>query len=69
MSPLLRPLVYKENHVTELQRHVQASHEPVYYRLPRGKLYVKSYYAVFAGTMAFTLYGAFSLIRGKPSTQ
>ncbi|PCH40936.1 hypothetical protein WOLCODRAFT_150959 [Wolfiporia cocos MD-104 SS10] len=62
---MLGPLVYKQNRVVETQKRVQASHEPIYYRLPRGKLYVRSYYVAFGVAMAGTVYGAFSLIRGK----
>lgn len=62
-------LVDRPNHVLERQRLVQNSHEPIYYRLPRSKIYVRSYYATFAVGMAYTIYGAYSLVKGKPATE
>ncbi|OJT05393.1 hypothetical protein TRAPUB_3834 [Trametes pubescens] len=66
---MINVLVNKPNHVVEKQRLVQASHEPIYYRLPRSKLYVRSYYALFTVGMLSTAFGAFQLIKGKPSGQ
>ncbi|KAH9948814.1 hypothetical protein B0H21DRAFT_820743 [Amylocystis lapponica] len=63
------PLVNRVNHVPERQRLVQASTDPIYYRLPRSRLYVRTYYAGFAVAMAYSVYGAYSLIRGKPATE
>ncbi|KAL6309802.1 hypothetical protein BKA93DRAFT_758920 [Sparassis latifolia] len=57
------------NRVPQTQKFVQSSHEPIYYRLPRSKIYVRTYYTGFAVAMAMTAYGAFSLIRGKPASE
>ncbi|KAI0938153.1 hypothetical protein AcV7_003426 [Taiwanofungus camphoratus] len=57
------------NHVPEMQKMVQRSTEPVYYRLPRSKFYVRTFYAGFALSMLGSVYGAYSLIRGKPATE
>ncbi|KAI0638444.1 hypothetical protein C8Q77DRAFT_1091099 [Trametes polyzona] len=64
---MLNSIVYKPNRVVERQKLVQASHEPIYYRLPRSKLYVRSYYALFAAGMLSSAVGAYQLIRGKPA--
>ncbi|RPD66903.1 hypothetical protein L226DRAFT_565678 [Lentinus tigrinus ALCF2SS1-7] len=64
---MLNALVNKPNHIVEKQKFVQNQHIPIYYRLPRSKLYVKTYYAIFTVGMLSTAYGAFQLIRGKPS--
>ncbi|CCL98249.1 uncharacterized protein FIBRA_00243 [Fibroporia radiculosa] len=66
---MLGALVNKPNRVPDVQRLVQSSHEPIYYRLARGKLYVRTYYAGFALGMAGTAYGIWSLIKGKPATE
>jgi len=66
---MLGALVNKPNRVPEMQRLVQASHEPVYYRLPRGKLYVRTFYVGFAAGMLGSIYGAYALIKGKPATE
>ncbi|KAI0722712.1 hypothetical protein C8Q76DRAFT_719921 [Earliella scabrosa] len=55
------------NRIVERQKLVQSQHVPIYYRLPRSKLYVNAYYALFSVGMASTAYGAYQLIRGKPS--
>ncbi|KAI9068448.1 hypothetical protein FKP32DRAFT_1672175 [Trametes sanguinea] len=64
---MLNSLVYKPNRVVEKQKLVQSQHSPIYYRLPRSKFYVGSYYAIFALGMASSAYGAFQLIKGKPA--
>ncbi|KAI0776191.1 hypothetical protein BD413DRAFT_610864 [Trametes elegans] len=66
---MLNSIVYKPNHVVERQKLVQNSHAPIYYRLPRSKLYVGSYYAIFTVGMLSTAFGAFQLIRGKPAAE
>ncbi|KAH9899593.1 hypothetical protein C8Q73DRAFT_787458 [Cubamyces lactineus] len=64
---MLNSLVYKPNRVVEKQKFVQSQTAPIYYRLPRSKLYVGSYYAIFALGMVSSAYGAFQLIKGKPA--
>ncbi|KAI0720381.1 hypothetical protein C8T65DRAFT_634341 [Cerioporus squamosus] len=66
---MLNALVNKPNHVVERQKLVQNQHIPIYYRLPRSKLYVRTYYAIFTVGMISTAYGAFQLIRGKPASE
>lgn len=66
---MLGALVNKPNRVPEMQRLVQASHEPIYYRMPRGKLYVRTFYVGFACGLMGTVFGAYSLIKGKPATE
>ncbi|KAI0375918.1 hypothetical protein BV20DRAFT_959972 [Pilatotrama ljubarskyi] len=64
---MLNSLVYKPNRVVEKQKLVQSSHAPIYYRLPRSKFYVGSYYAIFTVGMISTAVGAYQLIKGKPA--
>ncbi|EMD40506.1 hypothetical protein CERSUDRAFT_111103 [Gelatoporia subvermispora B] len=64
---MLGALYRLPNHVPARQRLVQSSHEPVYYRLPRGKLYVRSYLVLFGFSMLATAYGAYDLVKGKPA--
>ncbi|OCH96021.1 hypothetical protein OBBRIDRAFT_830612 [Obba rivulosa] len=64
---MLGPLYTLHNHVPARQRMVQTSHEPIYYRLPRGKLYVRSYFVLFGFSMLATTYGAYGLVKGKPA--
>ncbi|KAI0092140.1 hypothetical protein BDY19DRAFT_990877 [Irpex rosettiformis] len=62
---VLSSLYNKPNHVYELQKLVQASHEPTYLRLPRSRLYVGTYYTLFCVGMTGVVYGAYNLIKGK----
>ncbi|KAI0787122.1 hypothetical protein BC629DRAFT_1593650 [Irpex lacteus] len=62
---VLSSLYNKPNRVYEFQKLVQASHDPVYLRLPRSRLYVGTYYTLFGVGMAGVVYGAYGLIRGK----
>ncbi|KAI0340805.1 hypothetical protein BDW22DRAFT_1430471 [Trametopsis cervina] len=62
---MLSSLYNKPNRVYEYQKLVQASHDPVYLRLPRSRLYVGTYYAMFGVGMLGVVYGTVSLIRGK----
>ncbi|EJF62346.1 hypothetical protein BD309DRAFT_519344 [Dichomitus squalens] len=64
---VLNALVNKPNRVVEKQKLVQSSHEPIYYRLPRSKLYVNAYFALFTVGMLSSTYGIYRLIRGKPA--
>ncbi|KAH9855083.1 hypothetical protein C2E23DRAFT_883602 [Lenzites betulinus] len=64
---MINVLVNKPNHIVERQRLVQKSHEPIYYRLPRSKLYVRSYYALFTAGVLSSAVGVFQLIKGKPA--
>ncbi|KAI1796130.1 hypothetical protein LXA43DRAFT_1090217 [Ganoderma leucocontextum] len=66
---MLSSIVNKPNRVVEMQKLVQNSHAPVYYRLPRSKLYVNSYYALFTVGMGLTTVGVYQLIRGKPASE
>ncbi|RDX53830.1 hypothetical protein K466DRAFT_580190 [Polyporus arcularius HHB13444] len=66
---MLNALVNKPNHVVERQKLVQSQHIPIYYRLPRSKIYVRAYYAIFTVGMLSSAYGAFELIRGKPASE
>ncbi|KAI0080862.1 hypothetical protein K474DRAFT_1704403 [Panus rudis PR-1116 ss-1] len=67
---MLSALVYKENKVPELQRKIQAQHNiPIYYRKPHGKLYVRTYYGLFAAGMLGVVYGSFHLIKGKSANE
>ncbi|OBZ70504.1 hypothetical protein A0H81_09685 [Grifola frondosa] len=68
-SNMLGALVNRPNHVVEKQKLVQASTAPIYYRLPHSRLYVNTYFSLFALGALGSLYGAFSLIRGKPKTE
>ncbi|KAI0722402.1 hypothetical protein C8T65DRAFT_629264, partial [Cerioporus squamosus] len=50
---MLNALVNSQaNHVNQ--------HIPIYYRLPRSKLYVRTYYAIFTVGMISTAYGGSS---------
>ncbi|CEL59286.1 hypothetical protein RSOLAG1IB_03219 [Rhizoctonia solani AG-1 IB] len=64
---MINALVNRPNHVRERQVLVQSSSKPVYLRLPRSKLYLGSYLALFTVGMIGTTGGLYSLIRGKPS--
>ncbi|KAI0677283.1 hypothetical protein C8Q78DRAFT_1002043 [Trametes maxima] len=66
---MLSALVNKPNRVVEKQRLVQNSHAPIYYRLPRSKLYVTSYYAIFTVGILSSAVGAYQLIKGKPASE
>ncbi|KAH9943201.1 uncharacterized protein BXZ73DRAFT_97254 [Epithele typhae] len=65
---MLSGIYNMQNRVLEKQKLVQRqAHVPVYYRLPRSKLYVNSYLVLFSAGMACTTLGVYQLIRGKPS--
>ncbi|TCD67268.1 hypothetical protein EIP91_000345 [Steccherinum ochraceum] len=60
-------LVNRPNLIPTLQRTVQAHPGPVHRRLPRSNVYLNAYYATFALGMGGWVYGAYSLIFGKPA--
>ncbi|KAI9000759.1 hypothetical protein BD414DRAFT_532590 [Trametes punicea] len=64
---MLNSLVYKPNRVVEKQKLVQSQHTPIYYRLPRSRLYVSTYYAIFTAGVLSSVYGAYQLVKGKPA--
>ncbi|KAI0751058.1 hypothetical protein C8Q80DRAFT_1268350 [Daedaleopsis nitida] len=66
---MLNAVYNKPNRIVERQKLVQNQHIPIYYRLPRSKLYVRGYYGLFAISIASTAYGAFQLVRGKPASE
>ncbi|KAI0774529.1 hypothetical protein C8Q74DRAFT_1368990 [Fomes fomentarius] len=66
---MLNAVYNKPNRIVEKQRLVQNQHVPIYYRLPRSRLYVRGYYALFTVATASTAYGAFQLIKGKPASE
>ncbi|KAH9965815.1 hypothetical protein BC827DRAFT_1180020 [Russula dissimulans] len=62
---MLDALTYKKNLVPERQKEYQHSHKPVYYRLPRSRLYYGVYKVGFTlGVLGIT-YSAYSLTKGK----
>ncbi|KAI0700622.1 hypothetical protein BC835DRAFT_1411966 [Cytidiella melzeri] len=62
---MLSSIYNKPNRVYEFQKLVQTSHDPVYLRLPRSRLYVGTYYALFSVGMLGVVYGTYGLIKGK----
>ncbi|THG95874.1 hypothetical protein EW026_g5855 [Hermanssonia centrifuga] len=64
---VLSSLVNRPNRVYEKQRLVQLSKESITYALPRSRLYVRSYHALFAVGMCGCVYSAYHLIKGKSS--
>ncbi|KAH7344063.1 hypothetical protein B0J17DRAFT_714201 [Rhizoctonia solani] len=62
---MINALVNRPNHVRERQIMVQSSNKPVYLRLPRSRLYLTSYLALFGLGMLGTSGGLYKLIRGK----
>jgi len=64
---MLSSLVNKPNHIPQLQKRVQASHEPIYYRVPGGKPIVTAYYGLFAVGMVGVVYSTYNLVFGKPA--
>ncbi|RDB20067.1 hypothetical protein Hypma_012900 [Hypsizygus marmoreus] len=66
---LLAPLYNKPNHILEKQRALQSDPRKIMYRLPRSQLYLGVYGAAFTVGMLGTLYGVFSLLRGKPAKE
>ncbi|KAH7912965.1 hypothetical protein BJ138DRAFT_1124801 [Hygrophoropsis aurantiaca] len=66
---MLDALVNRPNNILERQKAIQSSHLPVYYRLPRSKLYVKSYMALWSIGMVGTTLGIYTLAFGKPAAK
>ncbi|TFL05971.1 hypothetical protein BDV98DRAFT_589536 [Pterulicium gracile] len=62
---MLNAIFNNANTVLEQQKRVQASTDKIYYRMPRGKLYVRSYVAVWGMTMVGTAAGIVALVRGQ----
>ncbi|KAG2369792.1 hypothetical protein BDR07DRAFT_1604605 [Suillus spraguei] len=63
---MIDAVVQRPNHVRERQRAYQASHSPIYYRLPRSRLYLGAYFTLFGVGMCGTVYGIYELVMGKP---
>ncbi|PFH50132.1 hypothetical protein AMATHDRAFT_61587 [Amanita thiersii Skay4041] len=66
---ILNPLYNRPNYVVEKQRAIQSDTRPVMLRLPRSKLYVGSFGALFTVGMFATVYGITSLVKGKQSSE
>ncbi|KAF5387617.1 hypothetical protein D9615_000712 [Tricholomella constricta] len=64
---LLTPLYNKPNRILERQKAIQNDPRKIMFRLPRSKLYIGVYGAMFTVGMLGTTYGIVSLLRGKPS--
>ncbi|KAG8700871.1 hypothetical protein FRC08_002582 [Ceratobasidium sp. 394] len=64
---MIGALVNRPNHVRAKQQMIQSSSKPVYLRLPRSRLYLTSYLALWGIGMVGTAGGLYSVIRGKPS--
>ncbi|KAG6868126.1 hypothetical protein C0993_007330 [Termitomyces sp. T159_Od127] len=62
---LLSPLYNKPNRIIEKQRLYQNDPRKIMYRLPRSGLYLGIYGALFTASSIGTVYGIYSLIRGK----
>lgn len=58
-------LVNRPNHVYERQKMVQMSTAPPHLVLPRSRLYVGTYYALFTAGMLGVVYSSYHLIKGK----
>ncbi|EDR12701.1 uncharacterized protein LACBIDRAFT_311423 [Laccaria bicolor S238N-H82] len=64
---LLSPIYNLPNHVLEKQKMYQNNTKPIMLRGPRSNLYVGTFGVLFGVGMLGTLYGAYSLTKGKPS--
>ncbi|KAI0322489.1 hypothetical protein OF83DRAFT_1167539 [Amylostereum chailletii] len=64
---MLDALVNRKNLVIERQKAYQASHQPIWYRPARSRLYMGTFKSLFALGMVGAVYSAGSLIIGKPS--
>ncbi|KAI0032947.1 hypothetical protein K488DRAFT_85398 [Vararia minispora EC-137] len=62
---MINSVVNLPNRVIERQKAIQASHKPLWYRLPRSNIYMGTYKALFALGMVGNVYCVYSLIRGK----
>ncbi|EKM59862.1 uncharacterized protein PHACADRAFT_192254 [Phanerochaete carnosa HHB-10118-sp] len=58
-------LVNRPNHIYEKQKLVQHSTAPPHLVLPRSRLYVNTYYALFTAGMLGVVYSSYHMIRGK----
>ncbi|EPQ30258.1 uncharacterized protein PFL1_02374 [Pseudozyma flocculosa PF-1] len=58
-------LVYRKNTVPERQRALQADTRPVYQRLPRSRLYMGVYMALFGIGMYGSFAGFYNMAVGK----
>ncbi|PAV21052.1 cytochrome c subunit VIIa [Pyrrhoderma noxium] len=58
-------LVKIPNKISERQRYYQNNAQPLYFRPPRSKLYLRSWFTGLFVGLAGVGYGAFSLIKGK----
>ncbi|KAG2042091.1 hypothetical protein BDR03DRAFT_623918 [Suillus americanus] len=66
---MIDTVVQRPNYVPERQRAYQASHSPIYYRPPRSRLYLGTYFTLFGLGMCGTVYGMYQLTMGKPVRQ
>lgn len=66
---ILSPLYEKPNRVVERQKVYQLDTRPVYLRLPRSRLYVGVFGALFTVGMVSTTYGIVHLVKGKQATE
>ncbi|KAH8096677.1 hypothetical protein BXZ70DRAFT_1009674 [Cristinia sonorae] len=64
---MLSYLVNRANPIPNLQRVVQAHPGPVHKRLPKSNIYLNAYYTTFAVGMVGWVYGAYTLVFGKPA--
>ncbi|KAG9054665.1 hypothetical protein FS842_004512 [Serendipita sp. 407] len=58
-------LVDKPNRILERQKIYQASHDPIYLRTPRSRLYVGAFAIGFTAAIVGTTWTAYRLVRGK----
>ncbi|TRM67834.1 hypothetical protein BD626DRAFT_564729 [Schizophyllum amplum] len=56
------------NRTIENQKLYQSQKGPIYWRGPRGAVYMTAYYGLFAVGMASTTFGIYNLVFGSPTT-
>ncbi|KAG5724743.1 hypothetical protein E4T56_gene8037 [Termitomyces sp. T112] len=62
---LLSPLYNKPNRIIEKQRALQNDPRKIMFRLPRSGLYLGTFGALFVASSLGTVFGLYSLVRGK----
>jgi len=66
---MLSAVVNKPNRILEKQKMVQSDHRPIWYRLPRSRVYLGVYFTLFTVGIAGSGYGLYSLVKGKPTAK
>ncbi|KAI4528148.1 hypothetical protein GGG16DRAFT_92850 [Schizophyllum commune] len=56
------------NKTIENQKLFQSQKGPIYWRGPRGALYMRTYYSLFALGMTASVVGVYNLLFGSPET-